>query len=501
MRTFWWLAAGTLAIAFALGGATKQGSLGDVIAQLAAIPLLLAALWMVPDASPAARRAILAAFGILGAFALLQFGLALSGIFSAGRAPDLSAENLALLSAARGGAGVVSPQATLAALVSFIVPAAIFGATALMAGHWRVRLAYFIVALGTGGLLLGMMQVAQGPESALRFYEVTNRADAVGTFANRNHFAAMLYVTLVLSSLWFIDAARHALAKGGDRTVAALALTAGALLVVAVIAGIALSRSRAGLLLTMAGLGGVMLLVMLNRPGRDPKGKDKDRRKWALGITAVAIAALLVAQLGLARLVQRFGQDQLKDMRVVLSETTLETALATLPFGTGLGSFVEVYATMEKSADLFQVFANRAHNDYLELLLEAGLPGAALVALFIAFWAWRTLSVWAWPQADANPQDIILQRAASIAIALILLHSLVDYPLRTTGMAAVFAFAAAALLPVTALPKTERRRAEPPEDVVPLAPPKPSAELGPLPGLRGKGDVLDDWKNKLTVDN
>jgi hypothetical protein len=42
-----------------------------------------------------------------------------------------------------------------------------------------------------------------------------------------------------------------------------------------------------------------------------------------------------------------------------------------------LGSFVPVYATVEKNDTLFQAFANRAHNDLAELLLLGRVPPAA----------------------------------------------------------------------------------------------------------------------------
>src|SRR6516164_1973002 len=49
-------------------------------------------------------------------------------------------------------------------------------------------------------LIFGFLQMAQRPGSTLRFYDVTNPKEAVGLFANRNHFAAHLYVTLVLAA-------------------------------------------------------------------------------------------------------------------------------------------------------------------------------------------------------------------------------------------------------------------------------------------------------------
>src|SRR5205814_3380001 len=81
-----------------------------------------------------------------------------------------------------------------------------------------------------------------------------------------------------------------------------------------------------------------------------------------------------------------------------------------------------------------------AHNDYAELALEMGLPGIVLLFLFLAWWiaaAWR-----AWRSVEAGPYA----RAASIASAAVLVHSLVDFPLRTAAIGASFAMCLALLI-------------------------------------------------------
>ena len=56
------------------------------------------------------------------------------------------------------------------------------------------------------GAFLGILQVAQGPTSALRFYQFTNPNEAVGFFANRNHFAALVNVLILLTAAWAVEA-------------------------------------------------------------------------------------------------------------------------------------------------------------------------------------------------------------------------------------------------------------------------------------------------------
>ena len=83
-----------------------------------------------------------------------------------------------------------------------LVPLSVFGAVAQMGFRQRMAVCWLLLGVGAASLALGFLQVAQGPESQLRFYEMTNADEAVGFFANRNHFAAFLNVTLVLSALW-----------------------------------------------------------------------------------------------------------------------------------------------------------------------------------------------------------------------------------------------------------------------------------------------------------
>jgi O-antigen ligase len=74
-----------------------------------------------------------------------------------------------------------------------------------------------------------------------------------------------------------------------------------------------------------------------------------------------------------------------------------------------------------------------AHNDYAELALELGIPGVLLMLLFLAWWG---RAVWAvWRRAEGGP----FTRAASIASGAVLIHSLVDFPLRTAAISACFA--------------------------------------------------------------
>jgi O-antigen ligase len=83
--------------------------------------------------------------------------------------------------------------------------------------------------------------------------------------------------------------------------------------------------------------------------------------------------------------------------------------------------------------DLAQAgYLNHAHNDYLELIVEAGLPGAIVLFVIIMVIAWRMLAVARDRARDRGPA-----LAGFAMLALLAAHSLVDYPVRSDAIAAV----------------------------------------------------------------
>jgi O-antigen ligase len=120
--------------------------------------------------------------------------------------------------------------------------------------------------------------------------------------------------------------------------------------------------------------------------------------------------------------------------------------------GTGLGTFQTVYRRYENPDRVTRSYANHAHNEYVEFVLELGIAGLLLILAFIAWWATALVRVW-----RSEVPGAAMARAASVAIGVVLLHSIVDYPLRTSAIAAVLGFACALLVPAP------RRESEPAE--------------------------------------
>jgi O-antigen ligase len=317
-----------------------------------------------------------------------------------------------------------------------------------------MRLCFLVLVLGAGSLLLGFLQMAQGPGSALRFYAYTNATEPVGFFANRNHFAAYLNVTLVLAGVWFMMTAGQVFERGTLETRSLLWFAAAVAFLVADIGGLALARSRAGLLLAMAALAGIALMAVRQWGTRlHSRGRPGLGAKHAFFAVAL-FAVIFAAQFGLGSILSRFEGDSVEDLRAALNRTTFATILKTLPAGTGLGSFVPVYAVVEKADDAFAGYANRAHNDLAEILLETGLIGGALLLAFLAWFSKKAYLAWFQAATDESRFQLMLERSATLIIGLLLVHSLVDYPLRTMALSGIFAlFCAILAVPAMTSPK------------------------------------------------
>jgi O-antigen ligase len=436
-----YLSAVVMTASLFLGGGTQGGFLSDAILQLLAIPLLLLSLGKMFEVplTGQPRRALWFCLAIAG-LPLIQLIPLPPWLWTMLPHRQPSAEAFDIVGHAVPWMPIsVSPELTWLSLLSLLPPIAIFLATLLLPYRERRWLSLIVLAIGILSVFVGFIQVAQGPQSPLRLFEFTNPTEAVGFFANRNHFAALIYVLTLFAAAWGINAAVRERSRTRYDTASILAFIGCFTLLVVLLAGEAMARSRAGLGLTIVGLFGAYAL-------------GASDRRMATGVTAnkllfgaMALAIVFSVQTVLYRILERFGVDALQDDRPLMVQNTIEAARAYMPLGSGMGTFVPVYAMFEKEPSFS--FANRAHNDVLEVWLETGVVGPILIGLFVVWLLWRAVKIWrSAPPFGAREIDWSLARAATVILALVLAHSFVDYPLRTGAMMVVVAFACALLI-------------------------------------------------------
>ena len=269
----------------------------------------------------------------------------------------------------------------------------------------------------------------------LYFYANTNVGRAVGFFANADHNAAFLYSTIPFVVAWAIGLVID------HRRNRAIGLSFLALLILAIIIGLTATQSRAGLaLLFVASLSGILLAWR--------HGRGQSRRsllRFAIGANVVAL--ILAFQFGFVAYMNRAEEIGLEDLRWPVARITSQAAIANMPFGSGFGTFVPVYERFAPREMLHEYYVNHAHDDWLELWLTGGAPTIILVLCFLAWFAASTFRLWRGGRPEGPVLDVALAQAASIVIVLLLLHSVVDYPLRIPAMSVLFAIACGYLIP------------------------------------------------------
>jgi len=322
----------------------------------------------------------------------------------------------------------LTPYRSLSTLLSWIPAIAMFCAIARLNAYRPSWLCVALIAGVAAGILLGALQVASPGSESSNWYLFGDSSFglATGFFANANHMAVLLVITLPFL------AALAAAARGSGRQIYSTLLVGLGAVALVILVGIALNRSLAGLSLLLPALAGAALILL------PPRSVWRGR---AAGVAALLLLAA-VATIGSSAIGSgRLGEDAATSVqsRAEMLAVTARAVGDFLPLGSGLGSFPEVYRLYEDPLSVGNTYVSHAHNDYAELALELGLPGIALILAFLAWWA---VASWgAWRALGSQPYA----RAASVATAIILVHSLVDFPLRTAAIGACFAMGLALL--------------------------------------------------------
>jgi O-antigen ligase len=443
---------GSLAIAFLvlcllLGGASGRGAGVHVNALLQAVSvvLILFALWTRGGAVyPAQARGvtwIVLLYLLLVAAMMIPLAPSIWGSLP-GRGPIEAGYRLLGIDPPSLPASLGWSQ-SVASILWILPPLAMFLLVERASPRQRMRLAWVLIAVAAASIVAGAAQLLGGEGSSLRPYQITNRHSPVGFFANTNHFATLLLCALPLAGCLAARAARRSRRpeRGGGIMIAA---GIGILLLVGI--GIVGSLAGYGLVLPVA----LASLLIYRRAAYGAIGT-----RWLAGFGLLFAAFIAFAVAGPVT-TQSFSDELSSSQpasRATLAATTLRAIDDYFPVGSGLGTFQEVYRTVDDPNRVSREYTNHAHNDYLEIALELGLPGLLLVLAFILWWARRSIAAWS---ADFEGSNIA--RAGSVIILVVLLHSIVDFPIRTSAIASVFALACALLVPYA--PPVEPRRAE-----------------------------------------
>ncbi len=250
-----------------------------------------------------------------------------------------------------------------------------------------------------------------------------------GFFVNSNHYSSLIFASIPIAFVYFVETNRLILLLVYIVSALLILLAAGS--TAGVVIGFSITVLSVFVLFQRSRIGTLMIMLVT----------------VVLGIFSVG----LWARLQVEQVSYEFG-------RLEFAQSTLEGIRDNLPFGIGYGNFVIGYPSYERGETIFHRYVNHAHNDYLELIFEGGIFAAALLIIFFCLFLWRVFETIQLP----------LHKAATLSVLFVLIHCVVDYPLRTLGMAIPFAMFIGFLF--HSGPKTssrpKRTRKQTPEEVV-----------------------------------
>ncbi len=198
-----------------------------------------------------------------------------------------------------------------------------------------------------------------------------------------------------------------------------------------ILAGIVLSGSRAGLAATGLSIYAFAQMLLQKIPR---SGYSRTSRGFflVLLITVVLLGGLFTFKKGVPRIRHQIWGLSLR-------------AFYSYPvFGSGLGTFPDLIETYRTEPE-FTALIGHAHNDYLEIMIEAGIAGAILLFYPLMLVFYETYENW---EKRRYPLVKYLGAGLISSILAIGFHSFFDFPLRIPAIALMFVtfFAASATI-------------------------------------------------------
>jgi len=335
----------------------------------------------------------------------------------------------------------IEPHSTLSQFLILITCLIAFYLAQLMTRdrEGKQRLLVSLVGLGAFEAFYGLVQYLSGWQKIFLYAKKYDLEEATGTYINRNHYAGLLEMILPFAvALTFYEYVKFR-GRGSEtatsvkrimqrRSFQRFVLYLG--IAVVLFAALIFSRSRMGIIAACASILVIFGLSMVSR--------RQGKAFLAVFAVFVALSAAFAFWIGPGPIVSRFenvGQEYEIGEQSRLSIWRDAAGLIERHplLGTGLGTFPIAYTSVQ-TAFLGQ-FVNHAHNDYVELASDLGLPAALL--LFASFFFILARAARAFQFAAGNFDPAVALGCVG-SLAAILLHSLTDFNLYMPANALIF---------------------------------------------------------------
>jgi O-antigen ligase len=301
-----------------------------------------------------------------------------------------------------------------------------------------------VIIFGATMAFFGILQRLASPEG-IYGWRPTPQAIPFASFMNQHHFAAFMEMTIGLTLALLAG-------KATEKDKRLLLIIAIVLMGIAIL----LTGSRGGVLSLLGVIGFVLLTNFLRKKDEDEElSKEEKRVRFkrnlalvggALGLLMILFSAviLLGGDAPLSRGIGFTTQADVSSGRLHFWSVGLKIFLSHPILGAGLDAFGTAFPLYDSWNGNFRV--EQAHNDYLQILADAGILGFLCVAAFIFLLFKQGL------QRIGNEHSHFRRSVAVGAMAGcfgIMIHSFFDFPLRTSSNAFFFLlFAVFAAAPI-----------------------------------------------------
>ena len=322
----------------------------------------------------------------------------------------------------------VEPFATqTAAMHIFALLAYFFLAASILNSASRLR--RIVAVMTIFGFIYAFYAILQSVLSPDRIYGIykPQTGTPFGSFVNKHDFAAIIEIAIALPMGMIFSGSLRS-----DKRllyVVAILLMGAALL---------LSGSRGGLVALIAEI--LFLIIITSRAKGQKNLILKAALSLALLIGAVAGAVFVGGETTLTRIADTAGSEDVTSNRGHIWGVTMRVISHSLPLGAGIGAFPQAYTSFDTTSGFERV--EQAHNDYLQLIADAGLPGAAIGIFFLVLFFRKGA-------ANIHVKNTARRGVAAGAFAgcfAILVHSLFDFVLHVTAVSVMFLMLLAILI-------------------------------------------------------
>lgn len=348
----------------------------------------------------------------------------------------------------------LAPYATRLAIVQLIVYSVFLIAAGTFINN-RNRLRKIVVLIVVFGSLMAFYGILQRLANLEEIYGLRKPGFAIpfASFINQHHFAALMEMTVGITLALFFG-------KATNKNKRIFLLLAVFVMGMAVV----FTSSRGGMLSLIA----VAVLVgaanVLRKPPVEKDAPSENVSGWRSGLAFLGGGVVLILIVfgavlllgGDESLLRGIGlgdQTDISNGRFHFWQIALQIFRDYPILGAGLDSFAIAFPHYDTWNGAVRV--EQAHNDYLQIMADAGVLGLVCVAGFIFLLfkrGWRTIG------ETTNPFRRAVAIGALAGCGGILIHSFFDFPLRTPANAFFFLTLTVLATASISSPKSTRRR-------------------------------------------